>query len=909
MKLKKMLAALLTLAMVTTALPVSALAATEVNTMQGLVDALNANATEINVTENIVITGDSVLEIGLNGETIQFDSGKGFIVASGGKLVIEGSGTITEVADGEEGNLAPIRVYGGGTVEATDVTLEGWAGIMVRQEGKDGMNSCGNDKITVELRDATLKGVKDGDSTANGLYVNGGVDGENNTITLTNTTIISDSDGIYQAGNVNTTITSSSVTGNRDGIVVAAGTMKINNGTEVTAKGEGSASNIGGGVDTGEKVGNALIVTQHSEDHDTEVTVGDGVFDGAIDVKSEATLTVKEGSFTDLANAVKYAGSDATIKLLKDTEGSGVVIDKDITIDFGGNTYTITDNAVGSTGTKTLGFQILEDNDVVLKNGEITEKTDETAEQPHAVKMLINNYSNLKLDDIVLDGSGLGEGRYTLSNNCGDITITGKTDIIASKNGVAFDVYKDASYKAPEVTVDDDFTGKVEGKIEVSDEAKLTIYAGTFTVALEGAWCASGLAPVDNGDGTWTVGVSEDAVAEVKGTYYEDLKEAMEACTNGETVKLIKDITYDADDVVYAHGGATGFGKYDASNPSIIYIGGTKGATPSENRPSDVNAVIDLNGHSITNNADAYLFLIMDNAKVTFKDSKGDGSVTNTENMPVIWVTGTDTTVTIESGEYVTANDEGLLWSTHAGDLVINGGTFKTTDDNASLLVVRNTKVFNNPNYFLEGTATIKVTGGDFVGFNPEETFDDNTKPFTKFNAVEEGYVSTLLKDDETYRVHEEGTEAEPSTPSKNKTKKYDVIIKSSDNGDVEVDDDYAKRGQEITITVDPDKGYELDELTITDQNGDEVDYDEGKKENTFVFDMPKSDVTIEASFDKASSSVDDKEDVDKEDVSDKEDEDTSKDDEQKYIRLTIGQKIVWLFDEYVVNDVAPEIK
>ncbi|WP_458406845.1 copper amine oxidase N-terminal domain-containing protein, partial [Anaerotignum sp.] len=46
-----------------------------------------------------------------------------------------------------------------------------------------------------------------------------------------------------------------------------------------------------------------------------------------------------------------------------------------------------------------------------------------------------------------------------------------------------------------------------------------------------------------------------------------------------------------------------------------------------------------------------------------------------------------------------------------------------------------------------------------------------------------------------------------------------------------------------------------------------------------------------------------------KEDVSDKEDEDTSKDDEQKYIRLTIGQKIVWLFDEYVVNDVAPEIK
>ncbi|WP_458408476.1 InlB B-repeat-containing protein, partial [Anaerotignum sp.] len=140
-------------------------------------------------------------------------------------------------------------------------------------------------------------------------------------------------------------------------------------------------------------------------------------------------------------------------------------------------------------------------------------------------------------------------------------------------------------------------------------------------------------------------------------------------------------------------------------------------------------------------------------------------------------------------------------------------------------------------------------------------------------NITVDGTTTVYETGDHTVTINETTTsESVPSTSSSNKSKKYDVIIKSADNGDVEVDDDYAKRGQEITITVDPDKGYELDELTITDQNGDEVDYDEGKKENTFVFDMPKSDVTIEASFDKPSSSVDDKEDVDKELVSDKED-------------------------------------
>lgn len=226
-------------------------------------------------------------------------------------------------------------------------------------------------------------------------------------------------------------------------------------------------------------------------------------------------------------------------------------------------------------------------------------------------------------------------------------------------------------------------------------------------------------------------------IAQVDEKKYTDLKEALLACTNGETVKLIADITYTADDVVYAHGGATGFGKYDQYNPSIIYIGGTKGATDAENQPSNVNAVLDLNGHTITNEADAYLFLLMDNCKVTFKDSVGTGELI-AKNYALIWVTGAETLVTIESGKYTTASAGGVLHSTHSGDLVINGGEFRTNAKDASLLIVLNTEVFNNPNYFLSGTATITVYGGTFHGFNPEKTYDAKTDTYN--NVVAEDY-------------------------------------------------------------------------------------------------------------------------------------------------------------------------
>jgi hypothetical protein len=73
--------------------------------------------------------------------------------------------------------------------------------------------------------------------------------------------------------------------------------------------------------------------------------------------------------YATLAEAVA-AGSEVTV--VKDAEGAGVVINKDVTIDFGGFNYTI-NKAVGSTGTESQGFQLLPAaKNVTIQNGNIS---------------------------------------------------------------------------------------------------------------------------------------------------------------------------------------------------------------------------------------------------------------------------------------------------------------------------------------------------------------------------------------------------------------------------------------------------------------------------------------------------------------------------------------------------------
>ena len=72
--------------------------------------------------------------------------------------------------------------------------------------------------------------------------------------------------------------------------------------------------------------------------------------------------------------------------------------------------------------------------------------------------------------------------------------------------------------------------------------------------------------------------------------------------------------------------------------------------------------------------------------------------------------------------------------------------------------------------------------------------------------------------------------------------------VRARDNGSVTVSPKSTSSGRTVTITVKADEGYELDELTVTDKNGDEIKLTD-KGDGKYTFKMPRSKVTIEASF------------------------------------------------------------
>ncbi len=95
-----------------------------------------------------------------------------------------------------------------------------------------------------------------------------------------------------------------------------------------------------------------------------------------------------------------------------------------------------------------------------------------------------------------------------------------------------------------------------------------------------------------------------------------------------------------------------------------------------------------------------------------------------------------------------------------------------------------------------------------------------------------------------TYTFERESTGGSTDRPEGD----YAIRVEAGKNGTVKVSPSRADKGDTVTITVKPNKGYELDELIVTDSKGNELELTE-KGENKFTFKMPGSRVTVEATF------------------------------------------------------------
>ena len=76
----------------------------------------------------------------------------------------------------------------------------------------------------------------------------------------------------------------------------------------------------------------------------------------------------------------------------------------------------------------------------------------------------------------------------------------------------------------------------------------------------------------------------------------------------------------------------------------------------------------------------------------------------------------------------------------------------------------------------------------------------------------------------------------------------YSVSTGKTGNGTLSLSDTTARRGDTVTITVKPDKGYTLETLTVTDSRGSALTLTD-KGGGKFAFTMPSGSVTVNATF------------------------------------------------------------
>ena len=159
-------------------------------------------------------------------------------------------------------------------------------------------------------------------------------------------------------------------------------------------------------------------------------------------------------------------------------------------------------------------------------------------------------------------------------------------------------------------------------------------------------------------------------------------------------------------------------------------------------------------------------------------------------------------------------------------------------------------------------------------------------------DGINENYTPVYEKG--TLNIYKNGTdESDPSYTGgsssgggSSSSSKNDVTVdKKTENGKITIDKDSASKGSTVTITVTPDEGYEVDEIKVTDESGNEIKVTD-KGNGKYTFTMPATDADIKADF-KA--------------ISDEE--------EKTVITMQIGNTDVSVNEKTITNDVAPVIR
>ena len=438
-----------------------------------------------------------------------------------------------------------------------------------------------------------------------------------------------------------------------------------------------------------------------------------------------AQLTNAKGvvvKFATLQEAIAEAKDGDTVKLLKSCSGNGIKIEtknfatKGLTVDFGGCTYTVGGVLVGSSGTGTNAFQLLKGGKVTFQNGTIagvTEGTKPAEDTPNwhgAPAIVIQNYCDLTLKDMTVSGGD--ETVYTVSNNHGNVVIEDSTINAGKAKGYgygpfAFDVCGYSTYDGVSVTVKGNST--INGDIEVSRSAnntkdvKLALESGTINgkLKIDSSIKNSTATTVTKGGNVtvaapvgyaWSAeGTLVAAVAQIGENGYVTLAAAIAAAEDGDTVKLLKDVT--DEDVTISKSITLDLGGKTLTNTDAgkATISVADGVTATVKNGSVVGGTSFYNiqvGTAVNSTAN----LTLENVTATAGNT-GSSMIDN-------WGTLTIESGTYEGGLNVVKSEEGST-------LTINGGKFTL-----------NHAVSNYYNGVILSAGMTTITGGEFIQQN-----------------------------------------------------------------------------------------------------------------------------------------------------------------------------------------------
>lgn len=946
---RRLLSAFLAVMMVLTMAPV-AFAADEGDTLQSKINNASDTVTLTkDYTEDITIPADKNITLDLNGKTLTNKSGHTITVEQGATLTIEGNGTVDNITHGkaalvnygtamlnngvtlkrssEKGTLVPYNNGGnsyytilndkGATMTINNATVENSGGYS--SAIRNGGDSQCDKESSLTINDGNFSGglnaVKNDELGI--LTINGGTFSNSSQYVVMNWHKAIINAGIFSAKESSDAVLQTASYDPVRGVgklEITGGTFK-RTGTQdmiypdfIDGNGKhypGTASITGG---TFSSDVSAYCDANYATEKNTDNTYT------VKPLKDVAVAKIDDTYYKTLADAVAAAQDGATITLLKDTIGSGIgtyenpgkdlqgndqIAAKGFTIDFNQHTYSVDKPAVGSKGYETQGFHLewkgaVETTpDITLKNGTLNV----AQEHDPNLKLLVQNYCNLTLDNMTVDGTNLtkGWGSYTyVTSNCNG-TVTIKDSVIISENpnaDVAFDVdgakpITSGFYGPVKLTIEGN--SKISGKFEVSnkDGNSLTITGGYFTTD-----------PSDYVASGYVAGTSD-----VSGYSYKVV--AKTNTGNVEVKPAVAKPEVKVDKIPQADKEKVAAAAKTVSAPTLGAAAVDEAQKINEDKANELLKDVNVGDgdkklyvqSSLKVEPTAYdettktlaleitpQYRVVASTATTADKIKLDG---NTKNAQVVQdyqtmniTKATVVTMELPTGFAVADGDKLSIQHTKSNDKVeYYTGTVTKKDDKFYLTfttngfspfvisvpaasigenvyptlqaAVENVKKNETIKLAKDVDEAIVVTVAKSINFK----VDANKKKFDAKKNIVAG-TNTTVKVGETSPYIYEFTYTKPSSggssggSSSGKTT-YKVTTSAVNNGGVNASPSSAEKGATITITLSPDKGYKLDKLTVTDGSGKSVSTVK-KSDTVYTFTMPASAVTVGVSYVKA---------------------------------------------------------